>query len=177
MAKSGRNQQNLRGGVLPAGGPSVERGGIYYIEIPSAVGHEIVKNRPGIVVSTGAVNRWSNCVTVVYCSASEKVEMPWHITVRSTPVKSTALCEHIYTVDKSRIGRCLGRVSPDEMARVDAGVLAALGMKEPDDEDDRQEEPVPEDARRELAEARAELGVYKKIYEELLGRVLAGGGK
>ena len=173
MAKSGRNQQNLRGGVLPASDTGIERGGIYYVEIPNATGHEIIKNRPGIVVSTEGVNRCSNCATVVYCSASEKKEKPWHIAVRSTPVKSTALCEHIYTVDMSRIGRCLGRVSPDEMARVDAGVLAALGMKEPETEAGT----TPEDTRRELAEARAELGVYKKVYKELLEKVLAGGGK
>ena len=95
------------------------RGEIYYVAIPYATGHEMEKDRPAIVVSCEELNRTSPCVAVVMCSASPKKELPEHITIRTTPVVSTALCEHIYTVDKSRLGKFVGRCTKAEIAALD----------------------------------------------------------
>lgn len=79
----------------------ITRGDIFYIGIPGGTGHEMLKSRPGVVISGDALNKSSTCVTVVMCSASNKRDLPEHIVLRSTPLISTAMCEHIYTVDKS----------------------------------------------------------------------------
>ncbi len=88
----------------------IRRGDIFYIAIPYATGHEMEKDRLGIVVGNDHLNNNCPVVTVVPCSASDRREAPEHITVRSTPVPSTALCEHIYTVDRSRIGKKVGHM-------------------------------------------------------------------
>ena len=104
------------------------RGEIYYVAIPYATGHEMEKDRPAIVVSCEELNQTSPCVAVVMCSASPKKELPEHITIRTTPVVSTALCEHIYTVDKSRLGKFVGRCTKAEIAALDIGIMSALAL-------------------------------------------------
>lgn len=105
----------------------IKRGDIYFLDIPHYTGSEMGKNRPAIVVSCDALNRSSPCVTVVCCSGSNQhADLPEHVEVTSTPRPSLALCEHIYTVDKSRLGDYLGALSPQELAGVDRGI--ALGL-------------------------------------------------
>ena len=96
-------------GTFPAN--AMRRGEIYWVDIPNAIGHELMKDRPAIIVSCDALNDNSPVVQVVYCSASPKKELPEHITIRSTEQISTALCENVYTVDKRSLRRpVVGRV-------------------------------------------------------------------
>ena len=156
------------------------RGEIYYVAIPYATGHEMEKDRPAIVVSCEELNRTSPCVAVVMCSASPKKELPEHITIRTTPVVSTALCEHIYTVDKSRLRRYVGRCTRAELAQVDIGIISALalgayGLARPEEaaaEAHPVEQPFPlVQPDMELAIAQVERDVYKSLYESLLDRM------
>ena len=103
-------------GTFPAN--AMRRGEIYWVDIPNAIGHELMKDRPAIIVSCDALNDNSPVVQVVYCSASPKKELPEHITIRSTEQISTALCENVYTVDKSRVGRFVGRCTRRELRLV-----------------------------------------------------------
>lgn len=164
------------------------RGEIYYVAIPYATGHEMEKDRPAIVVSCEELNRTSPCVAVVMCSASPKKELPEHITIRSTPVPSTALCEHLYTVDKSRIRRYVGRCTRAELVQVDIGIISALGLGAYDLARAEEEEsehvcdmtPDIDEAGLEAAllradaeriahvRAEAERDTYKRLYEQLL---------
>lgn len=64
-------------GTFPAN--AMRRGEIYWVDIPNAIGHELMKDRPAIIVSCDALNDNSPVVQVVYCSASPKKELPEHI--------------------------------------------------------------------------------------------------
>lgn len=153
---------------------AMRRGEIYWVDIPNAIGHELMKDRPAIIVSCDALNDNSPVVQVVYCSASPKKELPEHITIRSTEQISTALCENVYTVDKSRVGRCTRR----EMEQVDLGLLSGLGLAQyglasPQEDE---EEPVRGDtedgtASMALVIAQTERDTYKRMYESLLARM------
>ena len=158
----------------------IMRGEIYWVDIPNAIGHELMKDRPAIIVSCDALNDNSPVVQVVYCSASPKKELPEHITIRSTEQISTALCENVYTVDKSRIGRYVGRCTKREMEQVDLGLLSGLGLAQfglasrQKDEDEAQ--PVRREAEdgaapMALVIARTERDTYKRMYESLLTRM------
>lgn len=61
-------------GTFPAN--AMRRGEIYWVDIPNAIGHELMKDRPAIIVSCDALNDNSPVVQVVYCSASPKKELP-----------------------------------------------------------------------------------------------------
>lgn len=158
----------------------VKRGEIFYVEIPYATGHEMEKDRPGIIVSCDELNKNSPVVAVVMCSASSKRELPEHITIRSTPVQSTALCEHIYTVDRSRLDKWVGRCSKAEMAAVDIGIMSGLGLGAYDlasHEEASLEEPQGCDTGEAngsilaLVRAEAERDTYKGLCESLMGRM------
>jgi len=168
------------GSVLRSVSPSIRRGDIYYIAVPYSTGHEMEKDRPGIIVSCDALNRTSPCVNVVMCSASGKREdLPEHITIRSTPVKSTAMCQHIYTVDKSRIGKKMGHITSAELEQVDIGIISALsldfsenGGRAEQETTERAESGATDPAFQEdLRRTQIELDTYKRLYENLLDRV------
>lgn len=110
----------------------IKRGDIVYVEIPYATGHEMMKDRPGVVVSNNAMNYTGQVVSLVFLTGSQQVERPYHVMVESAQSvrhgASTALCEHIYTVDKSRLGKIMGRCTKEEMDAIDNGMLMSLDL-------------------------------------------------
>lgn len=157
----------------------IRRGDIYYIDVPYHTGHEAKKDRPGIIASCNDLNRGEMIAVVVFCSSSCRSVRPEHVPVRTTPRPSTAMCEHIYTVDRSRIGNYLGHCTKTELRNIDVAMMAGLGIANYDlaslQEAVRQEvrdERATEEAV-ELARLQTERDTYKTMYEGLL-RVIGG---
>lgn len=183
------------GEAIQSADQQIRRGEIYYIGIPFATGSEMQKDRPGIVVSCKKLNDTSPCVTVVFCSGSEKRDLPEHVTIRSTPQKSTALCEQIFTVDKSRLGRRMGCCTSAEMNAIDIAIMVGLNLggnglasaKKSDLQSactaisaapfQKVECAPPSEAvdPKELVRLEAQLETYRGLYERLLDRVTLGG--
>lgn len=93
---------------------------------------------------------------------------------------STALCEHIYTVDKSRLGKFVGRCTKAEIAALDIGIMSALALGAYDlarpveaaAETHPVEQPFPlVQPDMELAIVQVERDTYKSMYESLLDRM------
>lgn len=105
----------------------MKRGDIYVIGIPYATGREMKKNRPGVIVSGGELDR-REVLQAVMCSGSNEHALETHVWLESTPKPSRAMCEHIYTVDLSRLGKCLGHVTEEEMTEIDRALRLALGL-------------------------------------------------
>lgn len=105
----------------------MKRGDIYVISIPCATGREMQKNRPGVIVSGGEPDRLE-VVQVVMCSGSNEHALKTHVRLQSTPKPSQAMCEHVYTVDLSRLGKCLGHVTDRELEEIDRALMTALGL-------------------------------------------------
>ena len=163
----------------------VKRGDIVYVEIPYATGHEMMKDRPAVVVSNNAQNYAGEVVSVIYMTGSQKADRPYHVEVKGAMSlrhgPSTALCENIYTVDKSRLGKIMGSCSEEEMAAIDNGILLTLdlGDRERRIENTRQTPPPEpdEDEEYDISVEDAlwvELETYKRLYGELLDRVMGG---
>ena len=151
----------------------MKRGDIFYIEIPYATGHEMEKDRPGIVVSATEANVMRDVVQVVFCSASTQHQMPEHVEIHSTPRRSTAMCEHIYTVDKSRVGTYIGTATPEEMEQLEAALSKALALGAKN-AGGGYSSSAPKEAsglREENVRIRCELETYKTMYERLLDRI------
>ena len=165
----------------------MKRGDIYYVRIPHWTGSEMAKDRPAVVVSCDALNDTSPTVVVVYLTATPKRWTPGHVAVSGTPRPSTALCEQIFTVDKTRFGEYVGSVTEDEMSQIEKAICRTLDLpwlwsSEPDESDEAtvQEIMAPEteafiraatDAEEARRKAEAELEVYKHLYAEMLDRI------
>ena len=147
----------------------MKRGDIYYIARRDTVGAETMKARPAVIVSNDKLNATSEVVEVVYLTTQPKKEMNTHAVIKATGVTSTALCEHIDHVSILLVGDYCGRCTAEEMAAIDAALLASLGLTRPKEQiavnpaDEKVAEIVIE-----YAKACAERDAYKGILDKLL---------
>ena len=158
---------------------NIERGSMYYIDhAQNYVGSEQYAGRPAIVVSSDRYNATSNTVEVVYLTTQAKNDMPTHVQIRSSGKLSTALCEQITSVSVLRVGDYMGTLTDEEMRRIEAAMMISLGIKDEPEEMSPRIEVNPATSvptvDTEKVELNARLEVYKKLYEDLLQRVMRG---
>ena len=152
---------------------TVRRGEIYYIENNLArftTGSEQQGGRPGIIVSNDSCNEHSECVEVVYLTTSYKKPLPTHVTVMAS-VSSTALCEQVHSVDKSRIKEHLRDCTEEEMKKIDKALLISLGLDAENEDTDPCTIPVPVEKMVDALTLEAERNIYKSMYEQLLDKI------
>lgn len=157
----------------------VKRGDIFYITYSKNFNDSYsydTTGRPGVIVSDDHLNRGSEYVEVVYLTTKIKRDMPTHVDVFcKTP--STALCETIHTVEKDRIGTYVRTVSDEEMEGIERGLRRSLGMGT-DVVSINAPAPSAPIKDMELASMQeniqltAERDMYKKLYENLLEKVI-----
>ena len=112
----------------------IKRGDIYYINF-SGSGSEQSGHRPAIVVQNDVGNKYSPTLIVVPLTSRHKKNLPTHQEFYPDkdgkfPVASTALCEQLITVDKSRLGNYIGFLNKKAMDRLDKSLLVSLHLKE-----------------------------------------------
>lgn len=117
------------------GGTSrVLRGEIWSIDWSPGRGSEQQGCRPAIVVQCDAANKNPNYPNIIVAAVSGQGKaVPFH--VRLTPSSENGLkkesyvkCEQIMTCSKERLSRRWGRVSPADLARIDAGMRITLEL-------------------------------------------------
>lgn len=121
-------KQSLFGPIVSPTAVQVERGDVFYIRHVASEGHEITKQRPAVVVSNNITNKNSFVITVAYITSRPKADIPIHADIDTGLVHGTVLCEQIACVDKTRLVNYVGHLPPDQMARVDNALQAALGF-------------------------------------------------
>ena len=109
---------------------NIERGHIYRVNLEPTTGREQQGNaRPCVVLSLSAYNRKLRTVSVVPLTSSPRALVPLIVTVPSAgKADSMALCHQICTIDKTRIGKLLGMLSPDDLGAVEEGVRRVHGL-------------------------------------------------
>ena len=107
---------------------SLTRGDIYYVDDIDSIGSEQRGGRPAIIVSNDQCNKYSPVVEVVYLTTAPKHTLPTHVTIRSAPRVSTALCEQVHSVDTQRLGDFCGNCTQPELSAVDTALLISLGL-------------------------------------------------
>ncbi len=97
------------------------RSEVYYIRKgnTTSTGSEIWSNRHAVVVSANGMNKRSNVIQVVYITTQDKSDSPLHIDVSTKTTKRTALCEQIIPVDKTRVVEYKGKLSAEQMNKID----------------------------------------------------------
>ena len=106
----------------------MKRGEVYYIENDNSVGSEQRGIRPAVIVGNDVGNKYSPVLLVVYFTLQHKKELPTHVYVRG---HGTALCEQIFTIDKTRVLQKKGECTSSDMERINKALCISLGMEEP----------------------------------------------
>lgn len=97
------------------------QGDIYFVTLDPAIGSEMSKTRPGVIVSNNYANKYSSRVTVVPITSAnvEKVLRFEVLIISNSSVgltkNSKAACNQIRTIDKQRLMQRIGTVDNDTM--------------------------------------------------------------
>ena len=109
-----------------------QRGDIFFTRFDNAIGSEQSGNRPAVVLQNDVGNFYSPTLIVATLTskAAKKYTQPTHCLLVNEflSVPSIVQAEQIFTVDKSRVLKFLGHLTPEEMDRGDDAVRASLAL-------------------------------------------------
>ena len=109
------------------------RGEIYLVSFDPTVGHEIQKIRPAVVIQNDVSNQYSP-ITIVAAISSQFSEPPFPREVVLEPAdsglskRSAVIANQIRSVDRLRLQKKIGRLSRQNMERVDDAIRISLGL-------------------------------------------------
>lgn len=105
----------------------MQRGEVWWVEFDPAVGSEIRKTRPAVIVSNDAANRNLSRVVVPVTSNTGR-QYPGEAVVSVGGQSSKAIADQIMAADKSRLKDRLGELSKDDMLAVEDAIKVHLGL-------------------------------------------------
>ncbi len=95
---------------------------IFWIDLEPAIGAEMKKTRPCLVISPDEMNNSLKTIMIAPITTSER-DIPTRVKIlanRSSKLKedSFVALDQIKTIDKTRIGDLIGKISPTESQEV-----------------------------------------------------------
>jgi mRNA interferase MazF len=105
-----------------------ERGEIWWVALDPALGSEIRKTRPCVVVSVRVLNQMRRTVIVVPLSSSPKASPPILIPVTCEGRAAVAVSDQIRAVSKERLRSRLGILKDEEMKALDDGLRQIMQL-------------------------------------------------
>jgi mRNA interferase MazF len=107
---------------------AMRRGEVWWVEFDPAVGSEIRKTRPGVIVSNDAANRNLARVVVVPMTSNTGRQYPGEAVVTVAGQSSKAMADQIMAADKARLKSQLGVLSKADMLAVEDAIKVHLGL-------------------------------------------------
>ena len=108
-----------------------QRGDIYFVKLEAGVGSEQNGARPAVILQNDVGNIYSPTLIVAALTSKtdKKVTQATHCQVEEDGLKpSIVQTEQIFTIDKSRVLKFIGHLSPENMRRVDDAVKISLAL-------------------------------------------------
>jgi mRNA interferase MazF len=111
----------------------MKRGEIYYANLSPAIGSEMDKHRPVLVVSNDANNHAASTVTILPLTSNVSRVYPFEVLLNSEDSglskPSKVQAQQVRTISKQRIvGEVAGSLSEELMQLVDAALKLHLGL-------------------------------------------------
>lgn len=107
----------------------MQRGEIWWVDFEPALGGEITKTRPALIVSNDIANSNLNRVQVIPLTSNTGRLYPSEALVSVAGKSSKAMADQITTAAKERLKSKLGSIPHSEMQEVEKVIRIQLGMR------------------------------------------------
>ena len=108
------------------------RGEVYYADLDPVIGHEQGGIRPVLVIQNDTGNYHSPTIIVIAVTRRtfKKPKQPTHVVLDDAQglAPSLFMSEVIRTIDKRRVQSYVGRLTREQMKRVNAALLVSVGL-------------------------------------------------
>jgi len=108
----------------------MRRSDVWWVNFDPSVGGEVRKRRPAVIISNDAANRHLNRVQVVPLTSQVDRVYPSEALVRLKDRDGKVMADQLTTVSKQRLINKAGRLSGEDMRKVERAVKIQLGLLE-----------------------------------------------
>ena len=106
----------------------MKRGEVWWVQFDPAVGSEIKKTRPAIIISNDAANRNLARVMVMPLTSNTTQVYPGEALVTVADQQSKAMADQIMAADKARLTRLVGSLSKPDLLAAEDAIRVQLGL-------------------------------------------------
>jgi len=98
------------------------RGSVWWVEFDPAVGTEINKTRPAVIVSNDTANKFLARVVVIPLTSNISRIYPGEAVITINGNKSKAMTDQIMSADKSRLKTKIAELSNNDMISIETAM-------------------------------------------------------
>ena len=106
----------------------MNRGEVWWVNFDSAVGGEIRKHRPAVILSNDSANKHLNRVQVVPLTAQVGKVYPSEAAVTIGGRSNKAMADQLTTASKERLTKKMGQVSREDLHKIERATAVQLGL-------------------------------------------------
>ena len=112
---------------------NIKRGDIFLATLDPAIGKEIAKTRPVVVVSNDINNQHSGTITILPITSKNLVKIyPFEVFISpgktNLPKDSKIKADQIRTLDRRRLVKFIGKLEPEDLEAVDKAIQIHLSI-------------------------------------------------
>ena len=106
----------------------MKRGEVWWVDFEPALGSEVKKTRPAVIVSNDASNGAMSRVQVIPVTSNTSKLYVFESRIDVKGAQGKAMADQIMTADKQRLKKRIGKVSPSELLGIERAIKIQLGI-------------------------------------------------